>query len=453
MPAGRFCFMVMPFGRKSSQADPGKGPAEIDCNALWDKAFFPLLTDLGYTAIRADQETGSLIVNQMLERLYFSDLVIADLTIPNGNVYYEIGVRHAACRSGCVLVAADWSKPLFDVAQMRALRYPLPNGDVDADSARAIQDALRPKIEAMKDGTSPVYELLPGYPGTVDARQAAGVRDQVDALAAFQAELRALRAMPLSLRKDGTKALVAKYPAGTAVHVVAVGLVRALVDVVDGSPGWQDVLAYIEALDPAVARDPWIREQRALALGKVGRPNDAIAELMALIDVAGDSSERQGLLGGRFAELMKSAEKAGRPTAEVAYFRSQAIAHYERGMVLDLNDFYPTSNLPRLYRLRGEAGDESRAQTALQVTSAACERAIARGSGDEWVRPTLLGVAFDLGDARKAEEAAEMVRREGTDAWKLKATLASLEMSLAQVADPSARDRLRAVLDDLRCQQ
>jgi hypothetical protein len=72
--------------------------------------------------------------------------------------------------------------------------------------------------------------------------------------------------------------------------------------------------------------------------------------------------------------------------------------------------------LPRLYRLRGEEGDESRAQTALQVTSAACERAIARGSGDEWVRPTMLGVAFDLGDPRKAEEIAVMVRREGADA-------------------------------------
>src|SRR5262249_8121913 len=291
--------------------------------------------------------------------------------------------------------------------------------------------------------------LLPGYPGTVDARQAAGVRDQVDALAAFQAELRTLRAMPLSLRKGQTKALAAKYPAATAVHVVAVGLVRALVDVVDGSPGWQDVLDYIEALDGAVASDPYVREQRALALGKVGRPQDAIAELLALIDVAGDSAERQGLLGGRFKELMRSAENAGRPAADVSDFRREAIAHYERGMMLDLNDFYPTSNLPRLYRLRGEAGDESRAQTALQVTSAACERAIARGSADEWVRPTLLGIAFDLGDARKAQDAAEIARRAATDT----ATLARLEMSLAEVADPSARDRLRAVLDDLRCQQ
>jgi hypothetical protein len=60
-------------------------------------------------------DTGGLIVGQMLERLYFADLVLADMTIPNGNVYYEVGIRHAAQKTGCVLLAADWSKQLFDV--------------------------------------------------------------------------------------------------------------------------------------------------------------------------------------------------------------------------------------------------------------------------------------------------------------------------------------------------
>jgi hypothetical protein len=32
------------------------------------------------------------------------------------------------------------------------------------------------------------------------------------------------------------------------------------------------------------------------------------------------------------------------------YFRNLSIQHYERGMMLDLNDFFPSSNLPRLYR-------------------------------------------------------------------------------------------------------
>ena len=129
------CFMVMPYGRKPTQAEAGKGPGEIDFNALWDRAYVPAITALGYEPVRADQDTGALIITQMLERLYFADLVLADMTIPNGNVYYEIGIRHAARRTGCVLLAADWSRQLFDVAQMRTVRYPLSEGDVTETTA------------------------------------------------------------------------------------------------------------------------------------------------------------------------------------------------------------------------------------------------------------------------------------------------------------------------------
>ena len=51
---------------------------------------------------------GTAIIGQMLGRLYFADLVLADMTIPNGNVYYEVGIRHAAQKTGCVLLSADW---------------------------------------------------------------------------------------------------------------------------------------------------------------------------------------------------------------------------------------------------------------------------------------------------------------------------------------------------------
>jgi hypothetical protein len=440
-----FCFMVMPFGRKATAAEPGKGPAEIDFNALWDKAYFPLLKELGYQPVRADQETGSLIINQMLERLYFSDLVLADLTIPNGNVYYEIGVRHAARETGCILLAADWSKQLFDVAQMRSVRYPLPQGEVDEGMARAIQEAIRPHIERMGAARSPVFDVLPGYPGPVDESKATGVRDQIEALAAFQGQVQALRSLPAGMRKGEVGKLVARYGARSTVPTVAVGLLRLLVSCVETSDDWQGVLDVIEKLDPELAKEPYIREQRALALGKVARPIDAIAELQTLIRTAGASSEREGLLGGRYKELMRIAQKSGR-AQEAKYFLGQSIEHYERGMMLDLNDFFPASNLPRLYRQRGESSDESKAQMALHVTSAACERAISRGTVDEWVRPTLLGVAFDLGDVDKAEELTRMIEREGADAWKLETTLASLKDSAAQGQDPKGKARLHDVL-------
>src|SRR5271166_3178302 len=166
------CFMIMPYGRKATQAEAGRGVPEIDFNALWDRAFAPAIIALGYEPVRADQDTGALIATQMLERLYFADLVLADMTIPNGNVYYEVGIRHAAKEKGCVLLAADWSKQLFDIAQMRTIRYPLADGSIDGATAQAISAAIRAPIEALARGDSPVFQSIKGYPTNPDPRAA-----------------------------------------------------------------------------------------------------------------------------------------------------------------------------------------------------------------------------------------------------------------------------------------
>src|SRR5215510_9884864 len=183
------CFMIMPYGRKPTQAEAGKGPAEIDFNSLWDRGYVPVIKELGYEPVRADQDTGALIITQMLERLYFADLVLADMTIPNGNVYYEVGIRHAAKETGCVLLAADWSKQLFDVAQMRTVRYPLPEGEVTDATAQGIREAIAGKV----------------------SQRAGTMRRQLEALSAFQAKAMTVRAAPKSEQSQRARALAAEY--------------------------------------------------------------------------------------------------------------------------------------------------------------------------------------------------------------------------------------------------
>ena len=121
--------------------------------------------------MRADQDLGAAIIKEMIERLAISDLVIADVTTPNGNVYYEIGVRHAAKATDCVMIAADWTRPLFDINQMRQVRYPLPTESVDDDTAEQIQKILVESVPSLARGQSPVFEFLPGFPNT-DPRRA-----------------------------------------------------------------------------------------------------------------------------------------------------------------------------------------------------------------------------------------------------------------------------------------
>ena len=128
---------------------------------------------------------------------------------------------------------------------------------------------------------------------------------------------------------------------------------------------------------------------------------------------------------------------------------NKSIDSYERGMELDLNEYYCSGNLPRLYKVRKRKGDDERALSVSKIVIAACERAKKLGVADEWLRPTLLGAAFDAGDADKAEELAAEVIAEGAARWKLDSTLLDLEAIVAQVEDKDRRDRLAAVLKSL----
>ena len=431
--------MVMPFGTKETRAKP-PAPIKLNFNSLWEKAISPALEELGYQPVRADQDLGALIIQEMLERLYFSDLVVADLTIPNGNVYYEIGIRHAARRQGCVLMSADWSQALFDIVQMRQLRYPLPEEEVSDETAAKIREALVKGVPAMASGEGPMFQTLPGYPDekAVDLSRASAIKDYLRDLSAFQAEVRAVAYAPNESRKQLALGLRDKYYSRQAPLVPAVAL--ELLYLLRDHTGWQETVAYIDSLPDSIRLLPMVREQYCLAQSKAGDHLAAIGALEELMRISGASSEREGLIGGRFKSLYRAAAESQKTS-----YLTEAIKHYERGMKLDLNDYYPSCNLPRLYRARGRPGDEDRARAAATVARLACQRSVDRQTADEWARPTLLGMAFDSGDVTAAEQLAEQVRDEGAAQWKLQSTLDDLKLGAAQTKDPVTRAGLEAV--------
>jgi len=437
-----FCFMIMPYGRKKTDAPAGQGVAEINFDVLWDKALRPAITQLGYEPVRADQDVGALIIHEMLERLYFSDVVIAEMTIPNGNVYYEVGVRHACRRSGCVLLAADWSRQLFDVAQMRTVRYPLTAIEVDDSAAQLVQRALVESIPPLVGGASPIYEVLPGFPGAVDPNRAQTMREQMQALADFQVRTAAVRNAPREQRGELIGDMLADYRAGRPMPAaVAHGLLKLF----ENLGAWKEILDLLTLLPPELAQQPNLVEVANLATSKLGDQEKAIAALEALIQSSGATSEREGLLGGRYKELYKAATGASKVRC-----LNSAITHYELGMMLDLNDYYPSSNLPRLYRARGWKGDTEKARAVAQVVYFACQRAKQRNASDKWLRPTLLGAAFDAGDVVAAEELSREIQQEGPEAWIMQTTLNDLEGSLQFVTEADKQSALREILDGLR---
>jgi hypothetical protein len=445
--ARKTCFLVMPFREKATGLKINEGPEKVDFDRLFRLAFEPALDTLGYDVDRADQDTGSLIIKEMIERLAYADLIVADMSIPNGNVYYEVGIRHASRDRGCVIIAADWSSQLFDVDQMRRVVYPLSDGTVGQEAADAVRDALIQGIPVLAEGLSPFFDTVKHTP--VDPESFAGLdvmREHTRKIDELRGRFHAIDEFPPE--KAEAEALKLRDDLAEMGEVPDY-ILKDLIPVLRDNAGWETVVNYIDSLDGVLRDDRWVKEQRLLALSDSGDVEQSIGALEQLIERHGKTAERCGLLGGRQKRLWRQYREAGDHRMARRKLAS-AIRAYEDGMRADLNDYYPSSNLPSLLRARGRSSDIERARFIGALVVEQIERSLKENGRDEWARPTLLGAAFDAGDVDKAEELADRIEDEGPVRWKLESTLSDLRDRVHLAEDAGTREALAAVVERLQ---
>lgn len=110
----RVCFVIAPIGETGSTTRDWS-------DSLLRHVIRPALEPLGFVVVRADLISApGPILMQIAELLVRADLVVADLTDRNPNVYYELGVRHALARPTVHVARAAEALP-FDVAGMRTI--------------------------------------------------------------------------------------------------------------------------------------------------------------------------------------------------------------------------------------------------------------------------------------------------------------------------------------------
>src|SRR4051812_17966595 len=101
-------FIVTPFGRRKvvqKGADGNQQIVEFDFNQVQKELIEPAFDKVdieGGTTVKIF-EAGS-IHEDMFSLLLIADLVVADVSIHNANVFYELGIRHALREKRTVLV-------------------------------------------------------------------------------------------------------------------------------------------------------------------------------------------------------------------------------------------------------------------------------------------------------------------------------------------------------------
>ena len=149
-------FIVRPFGEKKV----GKDQVTVNFDDVEKMLIQPALSELKIEGATTSEilESGN-IRHSMFQRLLIAELVIADLSMDNANVFYELGIRHALREKRTFLLnsrAADEPIP-FDVSTDRYLAY---DHKSPGDSRNALVAGLRRTL-ASTDQDSPVFTLLP----------------------------------------------------------------------------------------------------------------------------------------------------------------------------------------------------------------------------------------------------------------------------------------------------
>jgi hypothetical protein len=120
------CFVIMPFG--DSRGNPERARRFELIYSEWIKPAVESITigNVFFENIvchRADKELRPEdIITHVIGNLVTADIVIADLSGGNPNVFYELGIRHAV-KNNTILIAGDLEEIPFDLRSLRIIIY------------------------------------------------------------------------------------------------------------------------------------------------------------------------------------------------------------------------------------------------------------------------------------------------------------------------------------------
>ncbi|MDB6059498.1 MAG: hypothetical protein JWO95_3342, partial [Verrucomicrobiales bacterium] len=123
------CFVMMPFGHWFDR--------------YYQEIYVPAIKEAGLEPVRADElfTTGS-VVEQIWEQISKSKVLLADLTDRNANVFYELGLAHAA-KKPVIFTAAKTDDVPFDLRHLRVIIYDVREPNWAAKLMRHIADYLK----------------------------------------------------------------------------------------------------------------------------------------------------------------------------------------------------------------------------------------------------------------------------------------------------------------------
>jgi hypothetical protein len=122
MQAQKTVFVIMPFSKTESYTVE-------QWTEIYTDVFEPAILACGYSCERANPVVGDLM-KSIVSKLRHSNIVLADVTDRNANVFYELGVRHSLSKRTIIITQQDDHVP-SDLKGSWFLRYGISPAQVN----------------------------------------------------------------------------------------------------------------------------------------------------------------------------------------------------------------------------------------------------------------------------------------------------------------------------------
>jgi tetratricopeptide (TPR) repeat protein len=302
-------FVAMPFSVKEVQAG-----VRVDFDEVYALLYEPALRRAGCVPFRADKEQAAGdIRTDMYFELVTADVIIADISMLNANVFYELGIRHGVAPRGVFMVDGGWARlRIFDIAPDRKFSYDgqlflTPKEGRDADWRRRMDEEVGRLAVVLRDAIaadeqtigSPVYKELVGLKPAdwTNVRTArANYFGEVFADWKSRVEVARENGLPgdiLTLADD----------APTRFHRT-----KLLWSAADALIQMERFEASLPVIEDVLRLDPGHRDaltKKGLVLARLGKVNEAKVHMLSVASRFEADTEAQGILGRVYKDLWR----------------------------------------------------------------------------------------------------------------------------------------------------
>ena len=134
-------------------------PFGEDFDKIYDLFYVDTLSKAGFEVSRADDiRSSQSIMKDIVRGIAESDLIVADLTGSNPNVYYELGLAHSL-RKPVIILTQEMKDLPFDLRAYRVISYGTHFTDFER-ARKDLKDLAAGYIEGTTEFGSPISDFL-----------------------------------------------------------------------------------------------------------------------------------------------------------------------------------------------------------------------------------------------------------------------------------------------------